>query len=93
MRKTRRAPYSTSPNATVNRGVFTLFDRHLIPVIRSPLTQLAKPLCRAGVSANQVSLTGFAIGMLALPLLALAAINGRLRRSCSTACWTGSMAP
>ncbi|WP_204483851.1 CDP-alcohol phosphatidyltransferase family protein [Aeromonas veronii] len=47
-----------------------MFDRHLIPVIRSPLTQLAKPLCRAGVSANQVSLTGFAIGMLALPLLA-----------------------
>ncbi len=47
-----------------------MFDRHLIPVIRSPLTQLAKPLCRAGISANQVSLTGFAIGMLALPLLA-----------------------
>lgn len=47
-----------------------MFDRHLIPVIRSPLSQLAKPLCRAGISANQVSLTGFAIGMLALPLLA-----------------------
>ncbi len=47
-----------------------MFDCHLIPVIRSPLTQLAKPLCRAGISANQVSLIGFAIGMLALPLLA-----------------------
>ncbi|MGL5155287.1 MAG: CDP-alcohol phosphatidyltransferase family protein, partial [Aeromonas veronii] len=34
-----------------------MFDRHLIPVIRSPLSQLAKPLCRAGISANQVSLT------------------------------------
>lgn len=43
-----------------------MFDCHLIPVIRSPLTQLAKPLCSAGISANQVSLTGFAIGMLAL---------------------------
>ena len=48
-----------------------MFDRHLIPLIRCPLTRLAKPLCRAGISANQISLTGFAIGMLALPLLAL----------------------
>ncbi len=47
-----------------------MFDRHLIPVIRRPLTALARPLCRAGVSANQVSLAGFLIGMLALPLLA-----------------------
>ncbi|MGL5031967.1 MAG: CDP-alcohol phosphatidyltransferase family protein [Aeromonas sp.] len=48
-----------------------MFDRHLIPLIRRPLTALAHPLGRAGVSANQVSLCGFAIGMLALPLLAL----------------------
>ena len=47
-----------------------MFDRHLIPLIRRPLAALATPLCRAGVSANQISLTGFAIGMLALPLLA-----------------------
>lgn len=47
-----------------------MFDRHLIPLIRRPLAALAAPLCRAGVSANQISLTGFAIGMLALPLLA-----------------------
>ena len=47
-----------------------MFDRHLIPVIRRPLAALARPLCRAGVSANQVSLAGFLIGMLALPLLA-----------------------
>ncbi|MGL5303287.1 MAG: CDP-alcohol phosphatidyltransferase family protein [Aeromonas sp.] len=32
---------------------------------------MAHPLGRAGVSATQVSLCGFAIGMLALPLLAL----------------------
>ena len=48
-----------------------MFDRHLIPLIRRPLQLLAVPLCRAGISANQISLTGFAIGMLALPLLAL----------------------
>ena len=47
-----------------------MFDRYLIPFIRSPLTRLARPLRRMGISANQVSLTGFAIGMLALPLLA-----------------------
>lgn len=47
-----------------------MFDRHLIPVIRHPLSTLAKPLCRAGITANQVTLTGFAIGILALPLLA-----------------------
>lgn len=48
-----------------------MLDRHIIPLIRRPLAALAIPLCRAGVSANQISLTGFAIGMLALPLLAL----------------------
>ena len=48
-----------------------MFDRHLIPLIRHPLRLLATPLCKMGVSANQVSLTGFVIGMLALPLLAL----------------------
>lgn len=47
-----------------------MLDSHLIPLIRRPLTLMAEPLCRAGVSANQISLTGFAIGMLALPLLA-----------------------
>ena len=49
-----------------------MFDRHLIPVIRSPLTRLARPLCRAGVSANQISLTGFAIGTLIGGVLQLA---------------------
>ena len=48
-----------------------MFDRHLIPLIRRPLQLLAAPLWRAGISANQVSLAGFVIGMLALPLLAL----------------------
>ena len=50
-----------------------MFDRHLIPLVRRPLATLARPLCRAGISANQISLAGFAIGMLALPLLALGA--------------------
>ncbi|WP_434666729.1 CDP-alcohol phosphatidyltransferase family protein [Aeromonas sp. NJAU223] len=48
-----------------------MFDSRIIPLIRRPLALMATPLCRVGVSANQISLTGFAIGMLALPLLAL----------------------
>lgn len=48
-----------------------MFDSRLIPLIRRPLNLLARPLHGAGISANQISLTGFAIGMLALPLLAL----------------------
>ena len=53
-----------------------MFDRHLIPLIHRPLQLLAAPLCRAGISANQISLTGFAVGMLAfLVLLVMAAIG------------------
>lgn len=48
-----------------------MFDSRLIPLIRRPLALLARPLHGAGIGANQISLTGFAIGMLALPLLAL----------------------
>lgn len=48
-----------------------MLDSRIIPFIRRPLALMARPLCRAGVSANQISLVGFAIGMLALPLLAL----------------------
>lgn len=47
-----------------------MLDRHLIPLIRRPLAALAKQLDRRGISANQMTLTGFAIGLLALPLLA-----------------------
>jgi phosphatidylglycerophosphate synthase len=48
-----------------------LFDRHAIVLIRRPLSLLARPLARLGISANQVSITGFLIGMLSLPLLAV----------------------
>ncbi|MGY4027004.1 CDP-alcohol phosphatidyltransferase family protein [Aeromonas rivuli] len=48
-----------------------MFDRHAIVLIRRPLSLLARPLARLGISANQVSITGFLIGMLSLPLLAV----------------------
>ena len=47
-----------------------MFDHRLIPLIRRPLAAIAKLADNAGISANQVSVTGFVIGMLALPLLA-----------------------
>lgn len=48
-----------------------MLDRYAIVLIRRPLNALASPLARLGVSANQISITGFVIGMLSLPLLAL----------------------
>ncbi|MCS3454371.1 phosphatidylglycerophosphate synthase [Aeromonas sp. BIGb0405] len=48
-----------------------MFDRHAIVLIRRPLSLLARPLARLGISANQVSITGFLIGMLSQPLLAV----------------------
>ena len=47
-----------------------MFDRHAIVLIRRPLALIAHPLARWGISANQISITGFFIGMLSLPLLA-----------------------
>lgn len=47
-----------------------MFDKYFIPVIKAPLTQLAQPLIRHGVSANQITLAGFVIGMLAALALA-----------------------
>ncbi|MGL5948063.1 MAG: CDP-alcohol phosphatidyltransferase family protein [Aeromonas sp.] len=48
-----------------------MLDRYLIPLIRRPLAALATPLARAGVRADHVTLLSFALGLLALPLLAL----------------------
>lgn len=48
-----------------------MLDRHLHPRIKPLLNALALPLEKAGVSADGVTLTGFAIGVLALPFLAL----------------------
>ncbi|WDY51248.1 CDP-alcohol phosphatidyltransferase family protein [Vibrio fluvialis] len=48
-----------------------MLDRHVIPVIRWPLSKSADVLDTIGVSANQVTLFGFAMGCLAFPALAL----------------------
>ena len=48
-----------------------MFDKYVIPVIKAPLTQLAQPLIQRGVSANQVTVAGFAIGMLGVVAIAM----------------------
>ena len=47
-----------------------MIDASLIPLLRRCLTLPARALVRAGVVANQVTLVGFCIGVLALPSLA-----------------------
>ncbi|WP_108126083.1 CDP-alcohol phosphatidyltransferase family protein [Saccharospirillum mangrovi] len=47
-----------------------MLDRWSLALIKGPLNAAAKPLARRHISANQVSVTGFAIGLAALPLLA-----------------------
>lgn len=47
-----------------------MLDRYMIPVIRRPLAISAHQLVRFGVSANQITVLSFIIGLLALPLLA-----------------------
>ncbi|GAL35070.1 putative phosphatidylglycerophosphate synthase [Vibrio maritimus] len=49
-----------------------MLDRLSIKVIRWPLAQSAKLLDQAGVTANQTTLFGFALGCLAFPALAYA---------------------
>ena len=55
-----------------------MLDRYAIVLIRRPLNALASPLARLGVSANQISIGGFVIGMLSLPLLALGQFEAAL---------------
>lgn len=55
-----------------------MLDRYAIVLIRRPLNALARPLARLGISANQISISGFVIGMLSLPLLALGQFEAAL---------------
>ncbi|WP_049722352.1 CDP-alcohol phosphatidyltransferase family protein [Gilvimarinus polysaccharolyticus] len=48
-----------------------MFDTRIVPLTRAPLKWLASYLHRWGVNADQVTLVGFAIGILAVPALAL----------------------
>ncbi|TPE54527.1 CDP-alcohol phosphatidyltransferase family protein [Maribrevibacterium harenarium] len=43
-----------------------MLDRHVLPYLREPLTQLAKRFQAAGISANQVTVGGFIVGLLAM---------------------------
>lgn len=48
-----------------------MLDKHLHPRIKPLLNRLAEKLDQQGVTANGVTLTGFGVGVLALPFLAL----------------------
>lgn len=48
-----------------------MLDRWSLPIITPLLERVAGELHRKGVSANQVTITGFVVGMLVLPALAL----------------------
>jgi phosphatidylglycerophosphate synthase len=52
-----------------------MIDARLQPLIRAALTPAARALARRGVSADQVSLAGFALGVMALPALAAGAFG------------------
>jgi phosphatidylglycerophosphate synthase len=55
-----------------------LFDARLRPLIDPPLNAMGRRLAAAGVSANALTLAGFAVGLLAIPLLAAGAYGGAL---------------
>jgi phosphatidylglycerophosphate synthase len=48
-----------------------MLDRWTMPLTQAPLKLIARPLQAWGVKPDQVTLAAFAIGMLALPLLAM----------------------
>lgn len=48
-----------------------MLDRFITPVIKPLLTPIVKQLDKSGINADQVTLVGFFIGLIAIPLLAL----------------------
>ena len=55
-----------------------MLDGALRRFLDPPLEAMARPLAAAGISANAMTLGGFALGMLALPLLAAGAYSAAL---------------
>ena len=55
-----------------------MIDRHVLPLLARALAPAARALVRAGVSADAITLAGFAVGMLAVPALALGAPTAAL---------------
>jgi phosphatidylglycerophosphate synthase len=41
-----------------------VFDKYFLPVIKAPLVRLATPLIDRGISANQVTVAAFVVGMI-----------------------------
>lgn len=52
-----------------------MLDRFATPLLRPPLQAVARVLVRAGVGANMVTLAGFAVGMLAVIMIAAGAYS------------------
>ncbi|PPB80467.1 phosphatidylglycerophosphate synthase [Albidovulum inexpectatum] len=50
-----------------------MIDRHLVPLVRQAVRPVARILVRAGISADQVSILGFALGVGGAAALALGA--------------------
>lgn len=48
-----------------------MLDRFVMPTLEPGLRTLARPLARCGVSADQVTVTGFLLGLVAVPLIVL----------------------
>lgn len=48
-----------------------MLDRYAIKIVRMPLAALSSILDSAGLTANQITVAGFAIGVLSLPALVL----------------------
>lgn len=48
-----------------------MLDRWTLSLIKPPMNRLARHCNHRGIGANQITLAGFAVGMLVLPLLAL----------------------
>lgn len=46
-----------------------MLDRFVLPVVKPGLRALAKPLKNRGITADQVTLVGFAVGVAAVPLI------------------------
>lgn len=46
-----------------------MLDRYLHPMVKPPLRSMAQAVSNLGLKADQVTLLGFAVGMLAVPLI------------------------
>ncbi|MEX1057516.1 MAG: CDP-alcohol phosphatidyltransferase family protein [Natronospirillum sp.] len=46
-----------------------MLDRYLHPLVKPPLRSTARAVARLGLSADQVTVLGFAVGLLAVPLI------------------------